>query len=121
MTRSNARYQRLGYLALNVSDLEKSARFYEDVVGLQRTETRGNHVLFRCSDRHHDIVLHIVCATDIARVSTNIGQRANHEVNDIESVAPNVQDQPCSGVFGVVAPCCTIATRSRLAWTAQRV
>ena len=68
MDRSNARYQRLGYLALNVSDLERSARFYEDIVGLQRSETRGNSVFFRCSDRHHDIVLHKAPTPGLKRI-----------------------------------------------------
>jgi len=32
------RYKRLGYIALNVSDLEKSSNFYYTVVGLTLTE-----------------------------------------------------------------------------------
>jgi len=29
------RYKKLGYVELNVSDLEKSRKFYEDIVGLE--------------------------------------------------------------------------------------
>ena len=52
------RYRRLGYVALNVSDLKTSRRFYEDVVGLTPVESGDPAVaLFRCSDDHHDIML----------------------------------------------------------------
>ena len=53
------RYQKLGYLALNVTDLERSARFYRDIVGLRLEERIGDEVAFlRCSDDHHNLVLY---------------------------------------------------------------
>lgn len=53
------RYRRLGYLALNVSDLERSARFYAEQVGLQAVDGADPGVRYlRCSDKHHDITLH---------------------------------------------------------------
>jgi 2,3-dihydroxy-p-cumate/2,3-dihydroxybenzoate 3,4-dioxygenase len=53
------RYRRLGYVALNVSDVERSAQFYRDFVGLAPAgEALGGERLFRCSARHHDVVLH---------------------------------------------------------------
>jgi 2,3-dihydroxy-p-cumate/2,3-dihydroxybenzoate 3,4-dioxygenase len=53
------RYARLGYVAVNVSDLERSARFYEDLWGLQPNgEKTGDVRFFRCSSNHHDFVLY---------------------------------------------------------------
>jgi 2,3-dihydroxy-p-cumate/2,3-dihydroxybenzoate 3,4-dioxygenase len=53
------RFQRLGYLALNVSDLQKSREFYEQKVGLTvDREAAGGHLFLRCSNRHHDLVLY---------------------------------------------------------------
>jgi 2,3-dihydroxy-p-cumate/2,3-dihydroxybenzoate 3,4-dioxygenase len=53
------RYNRLGYLALNVTDLDKSEDFYTRVVGLQGSEERClRHRFLRCSDKHHDIALY---------------------------------------------------------------
>src|SRR5262245_4045569 len=53
------RYRRLGYVALNVSDLERSARFYRDFVGLAPGgDALHGERLLRCSRRHHDVVLH---------------------------------------------------------------
>ncbi len=53
------RYRRLGYVALNVTDVARSSSFYRDFVGLTPAgqALNGEH-LFRCSERHHDIVLH---------------------------------------------------------------
>lgn len=59
MSVADIRYVRLGYVALNVSDLARSADFYETIVGLERVpSTMPGMTLFRCSDRHQDIVLY---------------------------------------------------------------
>ncbi len=53
------RFRRLGYLALNVSDLERSSEFYERTVGLQKVEGPSAEVrYFRCSDKHHDLAFY---------------------------------------------------------------
>ena len=53
------RFRRLGYLALNVSDLERSSEFYERTVGLQKVEGPSSEVrYFRCSDKHHDLAFY---------------------------------------------------------------
>jgi catechol-2,3-dioxygenase len=33
------RYKKLGYVALNVTDIGRSSKFYEQIVGLEQTET----------------------------------------------------------------------------------
>lgn len=53
------RYRRLAYLALNVGDLDRSAHFYRDVMGLQQVGDAHGPVRFlRCSDKHHDLALY---------------------------------------------------------------
>jgi 2,3-dihydroxy-p-cumate/2,3-dihydroxybenzoate 3,4-dioxygenase len=53
------RYARLGYVAINVSDLERSARFYQDLWGLQPNGDPADDIrFFRCSSNHHDFVLY---------------------------------------------------------------
>lgn len=55
---SEIRYKRLGYVALNVSDLPRSIAFYRDIVGLSPVPTDlPNTAMFRCSDGHHDVML----------------------------------------------------------------
>lgn len=59
MAVSDIRYQRLGYVALNVSDIAQSRVFYETNVGLTVDGQDDDSLLcLRCSDRHHDIVLY---------------------------------------------------------------
>jgi 2,3-dihydroxy-p-cumate/2,3-dihydroxybenzoate 3,4-dioxygenase len=52
------RYAKLGYVALNVSDVERSLRFYVGQVGLTHSgdDTDGRAFL-RCGDDHHAVVL----------------------------------------------------------------
>jgi 2,3-dihydroxy-p-cumate/2,3-dihydroxybenzoate 3,4-dioxygenase len=71
MTRTTdaIRYARLGYVALNVTDLARSVRFYEDIVGLTpASPAEGGRALLRCSDKHHDILLSEAPAPGLKRV-----------------------------------------------------
>ena len=53
------RYQKLGRVELNVTDLARAQRFYEAVVGLQPVgEGADGSVLLRCDHDHHSLVLH---------------------------------------------------------------
>ena len=52
------RYAKLGYLALNVTDLSRSAEFYgPEILGLEPTGGEGSERYFRCSTDHHNIIL----------------------------------------------------------------
>ncbi|CAN5407316.1 VOC family protein [soil metagenome] len=57
MAIEQVRYKRLGYVALNVSDLEKSRAFYVDMVGLEDMGQIDGDIFLRCSHSHHDIIL----------------------------------------------------------------
>ncbi|HEX2540358.1 MAG TPA: VOC family protein [Caldimonas sp.] len=53
------RFNRLGYVALNVADPDRSVAFYRDQVGLQVVDGPAADVRYlRCSDKHHDIALY---------------------------------------------------------------
>jgi 2,3-dihydroxy-p-cumate/2,3-dihydroxybenzoate 3,4-dioxygenase len=53
------RFRRLGYVALNVTDPERSATFYRDKVGLQCVPGPAAELRYlRCSDKHHDLALY---------------------------------------------------------------
>jgi 2,3-dihydroxy-p-cumate/2,3-dihydroxybenzoate 3,4-dioxygenase len=55
---SDIRFRRLGYVALNVTDLEVSRKFYAEKVGLAADlPDAPEGVFLRCSDRHHDLML----------------------------------------------------------------
>lgn len=64
------RYRKPGYVALNVSDLDRSIAFYRDVVGLQLEERVGDDIAFlRCSDDHHNMVLYRASEPGIKRMA----------------------------------------------------
>src|SRR6267142_2696496 len=53
------RYQKLGYVGINVTDIGRARAFYENIVGLQFIDTAPNgSVRYRCSDDCYNVVLH---------------------------------------------------------------
>ncbi len=52
------RYRKLGYVALNVTDLDRSAAFYGGLLGLEPAGEVGAARAFRCSTNHHDVLLY---------------------------------------------------------------
>src|SRR5258708_13330418 len=54
------RYKKLGYVELNVSEREKSRKFYQDIVGLEFVGKRSDGaVMFRCDDEDsRSVILH---------------------------------------------------------------
>lgn len=63
------RYRSLGYVALNVSDLERSRVFYRQTVGLEEVAASDDAVFLRCSADHHDIVLYRGLQPGLKRVA----------------------------------------------------
>ena len=63
------RYRKPGYVALNVSDLDRSVHFYRDMVGLQLEERAGEAAFLRCSDDHHNVVLYRSAEPGIKRMA----------------------------------------------------
>ncbi|MEH7083602.1 VOC family protein [Neobacillus drentensis] len=63
------RYKKIGYVALNVSDIHKSTKFYKETVGLQHVGTNENGLsFFRCSNDHHNVILYPSMEPGIKRV-----------------------------------------------------
>ena len=53
------RYRKLAYVELNVSDLDRACKFYEQMVGLQRVGALiANSASFRCDQDPYSVVLH---------------------------------------------------------------
>ncbi|MGQ0699601.1 MAG: VOC family protein [Panacagrimonas sp.] len=62
------RYRRLGYVALNVTDLPCSTAFYRDRVGLAVSDTAEDVVALRCSRDHHNVLLYAAKEPGIKRI-----------------------------------------------------
>ncbi len=48
---------RLGYVAISVPDVERAARFYTEVIGLERVTQNREAVYLRCNEHHHALAL----------------------------------------------------------------
>jgi len=113
------RYRRLGYVAINVGDLPRSLDFYRQMVGLDDAgDGPAGERLLRCSERHHDLVLHaggtpglrrvgweMESADDVARVRTHLMEAGSTcvPVTDEDRVMLGVEDgfrisEPITGV-----------------------
>jgi len=62
------RYSRLGYAALQVSDLTASTRFYADLIGLTLVRSDADRTFLRCSDKPYDLVLERGATAGLRRV-----------------------------------------------------
>lgn len=72
------RYRKLGYVALNVSDVEKSRRFYTEIVGLDVSEaTPDGPVFLRCGRDHHSLVLYPADGPGLKRVGFELETAAD--------------------------------------------
>ena len=74
MTANDFRYSKIGYVALNVSDVDRSEAFYgPDVVGLAPTGRLANGAsCFRCSEDHHN---------EIDDIGAALGRFHRHDVS----------------------------------------
>ncbi len=68
------RFKGLGYVALGVSDVDRSVEFYRDVSDLNLTERVGDSAFLRCSDKHHDLVLTRADKPGLARIAFALAQ-----------------------------------------------
>lgn len=83
------RYRKPGYVALNVSNLEKSLHFYRDLVGLQLEERIGDDMAcLRCSDDHHNVVLYRADEPGIKRMAFEL-----ESAKDLEQARAYVAQQ----------------------------
>ena len=69
------RYKRLGYVALNVTDVARSTAFYRDLVGLALTEADERWAALRCSRDHHNLLLYRSDAPGLKRIGFELESR----------------------------------------------
>ncbi|WP_114951600.1 VOC family protein [Sphingosinicella terrae] len=72
------RYRKLGYLVLNVSDLERSTHFATDVFGLDLAGEAGDGArFFRAGPAHHDLILQQADSPAFARSAWELETEAD--------------------------------------------
>ncbi len=72
------RYRKIGYVALNVTDLARSVPYYTDIVGLDLSaQSDGGPVFLRCGRDHHNIVLYQAAEPGLKRVAFELATSAD--------------------------------------------
>ena len=85
------RYAKLGHVELNVTDLDRSHRFYEEVVGLQYVGTgEAGERQFRCDAEHHSVSLHRAAHAGLKRVGLTLEDHAQFKVLESRLKEANV-------------------------------
>ncbi|RJG20974.1 VOC family protein [Massilia cavernae] len=109
------RYRELGYLALDVSDIERSTKFATDIFGLDLVgEAADGARFFRAGMGHHDLILAPAAAPAFARSSWKLETDADVDLAFAHyqrlNLAPAwISDRECAGLslekaFRVVEP-----------------
>lgn len=62
------RYSRLGYVALQVTDVAASAHFYSEIMGLKLARSDAQTAWLRCSDKPYDLILEAGDVPGLSRV-----------------------------------------------------
>jgi 2,3-dihydroxy-p-cumate/2,3-dihydroxybenzoate 3,4-dioxygenase len=70
------RYARLGYAALQVTDVAASARFYSELMGLKIEREDQTTAWLRCSDKPYDLVLEAGGLPGLSRIGFELESRA---------------------------------------------
>lgn len=77
MSMPTFRYRRLGYAALNVTDLGRSRDFYRRIVGLTEVCEDQGVTFFRCSEAHHALLLCEGTTPGLKRIGWQIEDEAH--------------------------------------------
>lgn len=71
------RYKKLGYAALNVTDIHRSVAFYRDIVGLEVVHQDAGIAYLRCSRDHHNLILYQAEQHGLKRVAFEMEQESD--------------------------------------------
>lgn len=87
------RYDKLGYAALDVTDLDRSVRFYRDLVGLELSARDECAAYLRCSRDHHNLVLYQAPRAGLRRVAFQLATPRDLEAAFASFAADGLQPQ----------------------------
>jgi catechol 2,3-dioxygenase len=98
--------KKLGHVGIYVRDLEKSKKFYTEVVGLKVSdEFPAKAVFMRCGHDHHDTVLFQLAAEKLARSQPDRAeiQQISFEVDRLDDLKQKAAELKARGI-SVVGP-----------------
>ena len=93
--------KRLGHVGIYVKDLERSKKFYCEVVGLKISdELAGRAAFMRCSHDHHDTVLFQLAVDKSARAENDRVelQQISYEVDRLDDLRQKTAELRAQGI-----------------------
>ncbi|MBM2805850.1 MAG: glyoxalase [Deltaproteobacteria bacterium] len=93
--------RKLGHVGIYVRDLERSKKFYTEVVGLKVSdEFPGKAVFMRCGQDHHDTVLFQLAAEKLARSQNDRAeiQQISYEVDRLDDLRQKAAEVKALGI-----------------------
>ncbi len=93
--------RKLGHVGIYVKDLERSRKFYTDVVGLKVSdELPGKAVFMRCGHDHHDTVLFQLTPDKSARSQSDRVelQQISYEVDRLDDLRQKATELRAQGI-----------------------
>lgn len=93
--------KKLGHVGIFVKDLERSKKFYTDVVGLKVSdELPGRAVFLRCSHDHHDTVLFQLSSEKLRRSQNDRVelQQISYEVDRLDDLRQKAAEVKALGI-----------------------
>ena len=95
------RPRRLGHVGIFVKDLERSKKFYTEVVGLKVSdELPGRAVFLRCGNDHHDTVLFQLSPEKLDRSQSDRVevQQISYEVDRLDDLRQKAAEVKAQGI-----------------------
>jgi len=95
------RPSKLGHVGIHVKDLERSKKFYTEVVGLKVSdELPGRAVFMRCGHDHHDTVLFQLPPEKLSRSQNDRVevQQISYEVDRLEDLRQKAAEVRALGI-----------------------
>jgi catechol 2,3-dioxygenase len=93
--------RKLGHVGIYVRDLERSKKFYTDVVGLKVSdEFPGKAVFMRCGHDHHDTVLFQLAAEKLVHSQNDRAeiQQISYEVDRLDDLRQKAAEVRALGI-----------------------
>ena len=93
--------RKLGHVGIYVRDLERSKKFYTDVVGLKVSdEFPGKAVFMRCGHDHHDTVLFQLAAEKLVHSQNDRAeiQQISYEVDRLDDLRQKATEVKALGI-----------------------
>ena len=98
------RYKKLGYVGVNVTDLDRTVAFYRDVVGMEVSEYRQGEVAFmRCADDHHSLAFYPGAQPGLKRIAFEVQSDEDLEAarRQLQSLGVAFDNVPASEARGL--------------------